>query len=310
MSTPKQSFCSRNHLGRIRQIALIGRKAFDKKMGINDAKRSLQFLKKNKIFDAAARIILYPAFLLQYKQSDRTLKKRKAGYKDESFLWIKNLKNTHEGERCFVVATGPSLTMEDLEMIKGEYSFGMNSVIQAFDKTEWRPNFYMIQDEYVYGELENELKRRLEREKFLVAVGGPIPEKYPSAKQYKPFALHYLDHKMFHRSGFGEFRFSDNCYNTIYDGYTVTFSVLQMACYMGFKEIYLLGCDCNYNLPKLHFVDYGYRDPKASIMGDKMICGHSEFKKFADAKGIKVINCTRGGMLEVYPRMNLEAVLR
>lgn len=41
-----------------------------------------------------------------------------------------------------------------------------------------------------------------------------------------------------------------------------------------------------------------------------MIAGHYEFKKFADSLGIKIVNCTRGGMLEVYPRMNLEDVLK
>ena len=32
-------------------------------------------------------------------------------------------------------------------------------------------------------------------------------------------------------------------------------------------------------------------------------------KEYADSNGIKIINCTRGGMLEVFPRMSLEEVL-
>lgn len=268
-----------------------------------------QLLKKNNTIDMITRIIAYPAFFYQYKISDRLVLKRKEGYQDNRYLWMKKLHNSHKGERCFIVATGPSLLMKDLEKIKNEYSFSMNSIIKAFPKTEWRPNFYMIQDEYVYDKLEYELQEISKNKEFIIAAGGIIPQKYISAQQYKEYALHYLNHKMFHRKGFGEFKFSDDCYSVIYDGYTVTFSVLQMACYMGFKEIYLLGCDCNYNLPKSHFIDYGHHDPKATIMGDKMICGHYEFKKFADSRGIKVINCTRGGMLEVYPRMALETVL-
>lgn len=276
-------------------------------MNINDFK---QLLKKNNTIDTITRIIAYPMFLYQYKKSNQFALKRKLGYQDNRYLWIKKLYNSHKDERCFIVATGPSLLMEDLEKIKNEYSFSMNSIIKAFSKTKWRPNFYMIQDEYVYDKLEQELSKIAEQENFIIASGGIIPQKYTSAKIYKEFALHYLNHKMFHRKGYGEFKFSDDCYSMIYDGYTVTFSVLQMACYMGFKEIYLLGCDCNYNLSKSHFIDYGHHDPKAAIMGDKMIYGHYEFKKFADSKGIKVINCTRGGMLEVYPRRDLETVLR
>ena len=49
------------------------------------------------------------------------------------------MKNTHVGERCFVVATGPSLTFEDLNALKDEFCFGMNSCVLALDKTEWTP---------------------------------------------------------------------------------------------------------------------------------------------------------------------------
>lgn len=269
-----------------------------------------QLLKKNKLIDAISRIIFYPVFLYQMKKSDRAANNRACGYIDSRYKWIKDLKDTHKNERCFIVATGPSLTMEDLELIKGEFSFGMNSVIKAFGKTEWRPNIYMIQDEYVYEKMEDELSEISTREKFLIAVGGAVPEKYASAKKYLPYAIHYLDHKMFHMKGYGKFKFSDNSYNVIFDAYTVTFSVLQLAVHMGFKEIYLLGCDCNYNQKKGHFIEYGHTDPKAAIMGDKMIAGHYEFQKFADAIGVKVVNCTRGGMLEAYPRMQLEDVLK
>lgn len=275
-------------------------------MNLNSFK---QLLKKNKVVDTVTRIIAYPMFLVQYMKSDWDAKKRKSGYRDEELLWLKDYEGTHKGERCFIVATGPSLTMEDLDAIKNEYSFGMNSVIKAFNKTKWRPDFYMIQDEYVYDKMESDLQTISNQENFEITVGGVISDKYASAVKYKKFSLHYLDHKMFHRKGIGKFKFSDDCYSVIYDAYTVTFSVLQMACYMGFKDIYLIGCDCNYNQPKSHFADYGHHDPKASVMGDKMICGHYEFKKFADSIGVNIVNCTRLGMLEVYPRAKLEEIL-
>lgn len=276
-------------------------------MNINEFK---QLLKKNSYVDVASRIVCFPMFAFDEFKSDAASKKRANGYKDSRYIWMKKYKNAAKKRRCFIVATGPSLTMEDLELIQSEYSFGMNSVIKAFDKTNWRPSFYMIQDEYVYDKLESDLKSYIDSHAFPIAVGGIISQRYESAKECLPYELNYLDHKMYHRKGFGKFKFSEDSYNVIYDAYTVNFSVLQMAVYMGFKEIYLLGCDCNYNLPKSHFVDYGHTDPKAAIMGNKMIAGHYEFKKFADSVGVKVINCTRGGMLEAYPRMMLEDVLR
>ena len=269
-----------------------------------------QFLKKNKLVDSLSRIACYPFFEAQSLYSDYCANLRKKGKSYLQYEWILDLKDKYKGERCFVVATGPSLTMEDLNALQNEYCFGMNSCILAFDKTDWRPDFFVIQDEYVYQKLETELTSISENELQTVWVSQLINSKFNIPSHFNVFALHYLDHKMFHKRGYGSFRFSDNCYACIYDGYSVTFSILQMACYMGFSEVYLLGCDCNYNQSKSHFIDYGHHDPKAAIMGDKMIAGHFAFKEYADSIGVKVVNCTRGGMLEVYPRMLLEDVLK
>ena len=36
-------------------------------------------------------------------------------YKKGRYEKLRNIKNIHQGERCFIVATGPSLTIEDIE---------------------------------------------------------------------------------------------------------------------------------------------------------------------------------------------------
>ena len=275
-------------------------------MRLNDIK---MLLKKNKKIDWLSRFIFYPFLYIEYKKMDKgaTLRKNGTHYKD--YEWIKSYKDLYKGERCFIVATGPSLTISDLEKIKNEYCFSMNSGALCFDETSWRPNFYFCQDEYVYGNIKEKIEKLSQQDLPNVWVSDNIKRKYIIPNCFKVFPLHYLDHKMNHKIGYGKFKFSNDCYSCIYDAYTVTFSAMQMACYMGFKEIYLLGCDCNYNVPKAHFIEYGHKDPKASIMGDKMIVAHKEFKKFADSAGVKVINCTRGGMLEVYPRKKLEDVI-
>ncbi len=85
--------------------------------------------------------------------------------------------------------------------------------------------------------------------------------------------------------------------------------MMQFAVYMGFKEIYLLGCDCDYCQPKKHFIEFSHRHKIKTLESERVIYVHGEFKKFADSHGVKVVNCTRGGKLEVYPRMALEDVL-
>ena len=259
-----------------------------------------------------ARKIAIPYFWLQYKISDTMAYLRKRGLVNpEKYQYIKNLKNTHQGERCFVVATGPSLTFEDLDALGNAhiYSFGMNSCALALDKTKWVPDMLGVQDEFVYDKIEKVLLKEAEcKLNGRVWVSDIVASICPSARRFMQFPLHMLNHK-YNPKETGELKFSEDCYSIIYDNYSIIFSILQLAVYMGFREIYLLGTDCNYNQKQQNFIDNGTKDPNRGILGNKLIYTHSLFKEFADTHGVKVVNCTRGGMLEVYPRKTLEEVL-
>ena len=67
------------------------------------------------------------------------------------------LKNKHEGQRCFIVCTGPSLTLDDVNKLKDEVCFSMNSIFKCYDKTEWRPKYYGISDYRVYRRVKKEV---------------------------------------------------------------------------------------------------------------------------------------------------------
>ena len=66
-------------------------------------------------------------------------------YRKSSYEKLKSLKDQHKGERCFIVATGPSLRIEDLNLLRNEFTFSMNSIFLLFDETDWRPTYYGIQ---------------------------------------------------------------------------------------------------------------------------------------------------------------------
>ncbi|MGM9970056.1 MAG: 6-hydroxymethylpterin diphosphokinase MptE-like protein [Anaeroplasma sp.] len=268
-------------------------------------------IKGNKVIDSLLRIFLWPYFKVNMLKASKNTEKRKNGCYDEKYFWIKDLFNSHNNEMCFIVATGPSLTFEDLELLNSKkvFCFGMNSLIKIYNETNWRPNIYGIQDDYVYDSLKNEFNSLSNYENTLFVSTTNISKVNDTKIDFKQFFLNYLDHKMYHKNNYGKFKFSDDCYACIYDAYSITFTLMQLAVYMGFKTICLLGCDCNYNLSKAHFIESGHVDPKAQIMGDKMIYGHYEFEKYAKSKGVKVINCTRGGMLEVYERKALEEMI-
>ncbi len=267
---------------------------------------------KDSVFGDAMRIMARPYFWYVYKKTDLQVLLRKKGIIEYGrYKYLKKWKDIHHSEKCFIVATGPSLTYDDLDKLadSGVYSFGMNSCALCLDKTKWVPDLLGIQDEFVYAKIENVLLKEAEGKlKDKVWVADVIHKCCPSSRSFKSFALHYLDHK-YNPKKTGEIKFSDDCYSVIYDDYSIIFSIMQLATYMGFKEMYLLGTDCNYNQAKQNFIDNGTKDPNRGILGNKLIYTHSLFRKFADAHGVKVFNCTRGGMLEEYPRKTLEEVL-
>ena len=98
-------------------------------------------------------------------------------------------------------------------------------------------------------------------------------------------------------------------------GYTVTYCAMQLLTYMGFSEIYLLGMDCSYPKGVKCYKDFrseadiakGLKD--GQIM-DEYIIGYMAAKQYCDRIGVKVYNATRGGHLEVFPRVNFDEVIK
>ena len=103
-------------------------------------------------------------------------------------------------------------------------------------------------------------------------------------------------------------QFSKDAGHFVYEGHSTVYGILQMAAYMGFSEIYLLGCDCNYQKEShSELTQYDIQTPKN--MGEWMIRDYIDAEHSLKEMGIKVYNATRGGMLEVFPRAVLEKVV-
>lgn len=261
-----------------------------------------------------ARVLARPLFWYRYKLSDFYGWLRKTGIiKSSRYGYLKEWKNSHEGDVCFIVATGPSLTFEDLDSLadSGVFCFGMNSCVLALDKTKWIPDIYGIEDEFVYKKVEPALVEASENKlKGRIWVSNLVASIFKSARNFYLYPHHYLDHK-YNPNKILELKYSDDIYVNVYDGYSIALSLMQLAVYMGFKSIYLIGSDCNYNQAKKNFIEHGanMKFEANEIAGARLIVAHEKFKKFADERGVAVYNCTRGGMLEVYPRRNFDSVI-
>lgn len=234
------------------------------------------------------------------------MKFREKGKENKNYSKIIQFRNIHKGKRCFVLATGPSLNEDDINKLKNEYTFGMNSICLIYDKTDWRPTYFAIQDNEVFAKLQYIIKKYKEVPVF---ISDNIKKKYRKRKDWILFPTDTKYHSYEILKGKYFAKFSDDSYRIVYDGYSIAYSILQLAVYMGFKEIYLLGADCTYTGGKEHFVDAGVEDRSRIYATPKLVTAYEAAKKFADNHDIKIFNATRGGVLEVFPRVNLDEVL-
>lgn len=231
---------------------------------------------------------------------------RQFGYKDKRFETLRNLKGKFLGKRCFVLCTGPSLTISDLELLENEYTFGMNSICMIHDKTKWKPDFFGIQDVFVFEKLKDTI---LSTDNGLVFTPYGYKKRFHTPDDWVYFHMcgaYHLnlmdDTKCFtHISG--------NAYARVYDGYSIAITIIQLAMYMGFKELYLLGADCGSSSNKTHFIDHGHPGTPMDELQKRLFVSYEATKKFAEAHGVQIFNATRGGYLEVFQRVVLEDVL-
>ena len=244
-------------------------------------------------------------YYIPVAQFNKGKKRRTSGkkLKDDPYSKLKTLKDTHVGERCFVVCTGPSLTKNDLNSIKNEYTFGMNSIAMVDD---WKPTFFGIQDMFVYKKMPEYIHNMSKiRPTFVTSDIYKADKSFCTNPNVYLMPVYCSDHLINPESN--KFEFSKDCYVEVHDGFSITISLIQIAYYMGFREIYLIGADSNYSKDgQNHFIEYGHRDPYAHKSTNRNIRMYQKVKEFADNNGLKVINATRGGMLEVFPRINID----
>ena len=234
---------------------------------------------------------------------------RLLGFRDSRFMPLKNFKNKYKGKRVFITCTGPSLTIEDLEKLKNEYVFGMNSIALIHDKTDWVPDFFSCQDEHVFDKIKDTMLSTNNGQVFLPYSYKHQCENRDDYVYYHICGAYHIYELIYGPKYFTKFK--SDCYINVYDGYSITYTILQLVMYMGFDEIYLLGADCNYLGEKQHFIEHGVSDNKDRIAdaAERLTVSYSAAKRYADSHGVKIFNATRGGCLELFTRVDLDAVI-
>lgn len=231
-----------------------------------------------------------------------------------------NLKNIHQGRRAFIIGTGPSLLISDLDQLKDEITFGCNKIYLAFDQTDWRPSYYFVLDRLV-AENNKEKIRSLSLQKFLDHRLQPLFQDDPDAVYIRNLGLIEK----------AEQSFSKDPTVGAYCGGTVLYHHLQMAYYMGIREVYLLGVDFHFTVPSIHKkrresggsdivrggpVNHFHPDYRKS--GEEWFAPKLEMQRRAfriaketfKADGGKVLNASRKSWLRVFPRVKFDQLMR
>lgn len=229
------------------------------------------------------------------------------------------LKDSHKGERCFIVANGPSLTSADLDLLakNKEITFAMNRIYKIFPQTQWRPTYYVCEDINIFHESMEEINNIPAKNKFV-----PVNHKWFNGVDIDGalyFWANYLREKDCPNS------FSSDISKQMDSMGTVTFTCMNIAAYMGFKEIYLLGVDHNYTVTineegetvvdknaKDYFCENYDTDIKDIVVHDmgQNTRAYRKAKAYCDEHGIQIINATRGGKLEVFPRVSFDDLVK
>ena len=253
---------------------------------------------------------------------------------------LKDFRNIHAGERCFVIGNGPSLTRMDLSLLNGEILFASNGIYHLFSKVKWRPSYYSCVDAVVLRDQKKEIIKMKETNPEIQCF---FPEKVPDAyleRKHIPVEsfIPKKDGTCFFKQisprqnagPYGLFPQKPEC--GLVQPYTVTATLLQLAHLMGCSPIYLIGCDTYYhpqentkevrtsriagtkifqadcNNDPNHFdpAYFGkgkkYQDPNV----DKMVTHYEAIKQASNRLDFSIYNAGINSQLEVFPKVDYE----
>ncbi|MEH6587175.1 MAG: 6-hydroxymethylpterin diphosphokinase MptE-like protein [Halioglobus sp.] len=219
------------------------------------------------------------------------------------------LRNRHVGQTCVIVANGPSLNSTDFGLIRNEICFGLNKIYLGFAKFKFYPRYYVAVNELVLRQSLAEIAG-LNCVKFLSRRASEL---------YQPDALTYL----INTTDPGP-RFSMDISERVEEGWTVTHVALQIAYYMGFKKVVIVGLDHRFEFTgsaneqhmlagadKNHFSEeyFGYGQQWNNPDLERSEESFLETKAVFEADGREILDATVGGACKIFVKCDLKKAL-
>ncbi len=253
----------------------------------------------------------------------------------------KRFRNIHRNKRCFILGNGPSLKDEDLSLLAEEYTFTVNQFSRYQDYKKVKTNYHFWADAAFFNiDPSKSEDRELLKVMTDIAIDNRDVECFFPLMHRDFIKRYHLEKKLrvnYFRSYSslevrnGEIGDLSKCIAAC--GTVVQFAI-EAAIYMGFSQIYLLGCDntgiitaVKSALRKNDEEDYLYqvsenekrrmesllernslevyiRSYLSTFINYRML--YEECRK----RNISLINCSSSTVIDSIPRASLTEVLR
>jgi hypothetical protein len=226
-------------------------------------------------------------------------------WRRESLRKLAELKDSHKGERAFIIGNGPSLKKMDLGKLRDEVTFGMNRIYLMFPELGFQTTYFVTVNDLVIEQCREDISA-LPMPKFLswrthsLFPAGPSPAIFLHTTYDNP-------------------AFSPDVRKRVWESATVTYVSLQLAFHMGFEQVILIGVDHSSAVPgkaNTTIVSQG-DDPNhfnPSYFGkgfrwqlpdfETSEIGYRLARQAYEAAGRQVLDATVGGKLTIFPKLD------
>lgn len=216
-------------------------------------------------------------------------------------------RNRHRGERCFVVGCAPSLGKMDLSRLAGERIFSVNRGYLSASFGLPVSTYYVVGDPQTYQAYWSEIRTAGVGQRFYKANVYDLPEYSAAAESDREDAIRV---PFFESPTMDLGHFATEASDGIFRGFTVVLDAVQLAYFMGFQEVYIIGCDLDYQGSQTHV--YGTGAYELRRRNDMPIARVLEAMKVAanafDRDGRLLANAGVGGNLDTIPRLPFDSL--
>jgi len=215
------------------------------------------------------------------------------------------------GETVYCIGTGPSLQALDPKSFEELNVIATNNAVEFLQDVRLRRAFNLVVDTGKFGELADVMVRSPHA---TFVSPAPLTEAWMQKVEANPNFVSISSQQLISEDRGNWSLQSINSFMCDFSlprkiqhcGQTVIFSAIQLAVFMGASRVILVGVDMDYGRKQTHFrSDIIHANPKY----DYDVHARGAFVHFSEklaARGIRLINATVGGKVDVLPRMTFE----